>query len=35
MQKIFLLREGFSIFTSELYAIFMALDYICNIQLAI
>ena len=29
------LGKGFSIFTSELYAILMALNYICNIQLAI
>ena len=39
MQKIFLFGElfvlFFSIFTSELYAILMALNYICNIQLAI
>ena len=35
MQKSFYLGKGFSIFTSELYAILMALNYICNIQLAI
>ena len=35
MQKSFYLGKGFSIFTSELYAILMALSYICNIQLAI
>ena len=34
VQKIYL-GKGFSIFTSELYAILMALSYICNIQLAI
>ena len=33
--KAFLLLEGFSIFTSELHAISMALNYICNIHLAI
>ena len=34
--KIFLLTDFFlSIFTSELYAILMAFNYICNIQLAI
>ena len=35
VQKSFYFGEGFSIFTSELYAILMALSYICNIQLAI
>ena len=35
VQKSFYLGKGFSIFTSELYEILMALDYICNIQLAI
>ena len=35
MQKSFCLGKGFSIFTSELYAILMTLDYICSIQLAI
>ena len=35
VQKSFYLRKGFCIFTSELYAILMALNYICNIQLAI
>ena len=35
MQKPFYLGKGFSIFTSELYAILMASYYICNIQLAI
>ena len=35
VQKSFYFRKGFSIFTSELYAIFMALSYICNIPLAI
>ena len=35
VQKYFYLGKGFSIFTSELYAILMALNYICNIQLAI
>ena len=36
MQKSLHLRKGFSIiFTSELYAILMALNYICNIQLAL
>ena len=35
VQKSFYLGKGFSIFTSELYAILMALNYICNIQLAI
>ena len=35
VQKSFYLGKGFSIFTSELYAILMALSYICNIQLAI
>ena len=34
MQKSFYLGKVFSIFTSELYAILMALSYICNIQLA-
>ena len=34
VQKSFYLGKGFSIFTSELYAILMALNYICNIQLA-
>ena len=33
--KSFYLGKGFSIFTSELYAILIALNYICNIQLAI
>ena len=35
VQKSFYLGKVFSIFTSELYAILMALNYICNIQLAI
>ena len=35
IQKSFYLEKGFSIFTSELHAILMALHYICNIQLAI
>ena len=35
VQKSFYLGKGFSIFTSELCAILMALNYICNIQLAI
>ena len=35
MQKAFYLRKAFSKFTSELYAILMALNCICNIQLAI
>ena len=35
LQKYFHLGKSFSIFTSELYAILMALNYICNIQLAI
>ena len=35
VQKSFNLGKGFSIFTSELYAILMALNFICNIQLAI
>ena len=35
VQKSFYLGKGFSIFPSELYAILMALNYICNIQLAI
>ena len=35
VQKSFYLGKAFSIFTSELYAILMALNYICNIQLAI
>ena len=35
VQKSFYLGNGFSIFTSELYAILMALNYICNIELAI
>ena len=34
-QKSFYLGMGFSIFTSELYAILMASNYICNIKLAI
>ena len=34
-QKYFYLWKGFSIFTSELYAILMALNYICNIQSAV
>ena len=35
VQKSFYLGKGFSRFTSELYAVLMALNYICNIQLAI
>ena len=35
VQTSFYLGKFFSIFTSELYAILMALNYICNIQLAI
>ena len=35
VQICFYLGKGFSILTSELYAILMALNYICNIQLAI
>ena len=35
VQKSFYLGKGFYIFTSELYAVLMALNYICNIQLAI
>ena len=35
VQKSFYLGKCFSIFTSELYALLMALNYICNIQLAI
>ena len=35
LQKYFYLGKSFSIFTSELYAVLMALNYICNIQLAI
>ena len=35
VQKSFYLGKGFSILTSELYAILMALRYICNIHLAI
>ena len=35
VQKSFYLGNGFSIFTSELYAILMVLNYICNIKLAI
>ena len=35
VQKYFYLGKGLSIFTSELYAVLMALNYICNIQLAI
>ena len=35
VQKSFYLGKGFSIFTSELYAILMASNYICNIKLAI
>ena len=34
VQKSFYLGKGFSVFTSELYAILMALNYLCNIQLA-
>ena len=35
VQKSFYLEKSFSIFTSELYAILTALNYICNIKLAI
>ena len=35
VQKSFYLGNGFSIFTSELYAILLALHYMCNIKLAI
>ena len=35
VQKSFYLGKGFSIFTSKFYAVLMALNYICNIQLAI
>ena len=35
VQNIFYLGKVFSIFTSELYAILLALNYICNIQLEI
>ena len=35
VQKSFYLGKSFSIFTSKLYAILMALNYRCNIQLAI
>ena len=35
VQKSFYLGKGFSIFTAKLYAVLMALNYICNIQLAI
>ena len=35
VQKSFYLGKVFSIFTAELYAILVALSYICNIQLAI
>ena len=35
VQKSFYLGKGFSIFTPELYAVLTALNYICNIQLAI
>ena len=35
VQKAFYLGKSFSTFTSELYAVLMALNYICNIQLAI
>ena len=35
MQKSFYLGKGFSIFTAELYALLMALNYTCNIQFAI
>ena len=35
VQKSFYLGKGFSIFTSELYAILLALHYMCNIKLAI
>ena len=35
IQKSFYLGKVFSIFTSELYAVLMALNYICNFQLAI
>ena len=35
VQKSFYLGKGFFIFTSDLYAILMALNYTCNIKLAI
>ena len=35
VQKSFYLGKGVSIFTFELYAILMWLNYICNIRLAI
>ena len=35
VQKSFYLGKGFSVFTPELYAVLTALNYICNIQLAI
>ena len=35
VQKSVYLGKGFSIFTSDLYAILMALNYTCNIKLAI
>ena len=35
IQKSFYLGKVFSIFTSELYVVLMALNYICNFQLAI
>ena len=35
VQNSFYLEKSFSIFTSELYAVLMALNYICNIKLAI
>ena len=35
MQRSFYLGKGFSLVTPELYATLMALNYICNIQLAI
>ena len=35
IQKSFYLGKVFSIFTSELYSVLMALNYICNFQLAI
>ena len=35
VQKSFYLEKSFSIFTSELYAVLMALNYICNIKLVI
>ena len=35
VQKYFYFEKGFSIFTSELYTILMALNYTWNIQLAI